>query len=98
LTSFDIDTVRKDIQVSLAKFLDFANSTQKKILWDDLLEVVKNVEGVKYVPTEHFNPKTDQYIPVNQLPRIKGFKMRDLSGNILFDAANKIQPIFYQNI
>jgi uncharacterized phage protein gp47/JayE len=95
-TNYDIDIVRRNIQVALTKLLDFRFTTKTKILWDDILETVKDVEGVLFVPVEHFNPKLDQTIPSNQLPRIRAFKMRDLSGNILFDGLNRVSPIFYQ--
>jgi len=61
------------------------------------LQIVKNVVGVDYVPDEFFSPNTDIELPIGQLPRIRGFIMRDLSGNILFDSGNNLAPIFYEN-
>jgi hypothetical protein len=65
--------------------------------WDELLRIVKKVEGVKYVPDDFFNPSTDEEVPQNELPRIKTFVMRDLAGNILSDNNGVLSPIFYPN-
>ena len=93
---YDIATVRKNIQVALTKYLDFRFwDTGRTVQWDDLLQVVKNSEGVKYVPDEYFSPYYDQEVPLNMLPRIKGFRMRDLEGNILYDAGSTLSNIFY---
>lgn len=93
---YDILTVRKNIQVNLTKYLDFRFWQPGGIIqWDDLLDIVKKSEGVKYVPDEYFFPYYDQQVPVNQLPRIKGFIMRDEKGNILFDSGSTLSPLFY---
>ena len=92
----DIATVRKNIQIALTKYLDFRFWTPGGIVeWDDLLSVVKNADGVKYVPDEYFNPSYDEEVPLNQLPRIKAFRIRDLEGNVLFDAGSNLSNIFY---
>ena len=95
LSNYGTDEVRKDIQISLTKFFDISKGS-KKILWDDLLEIVKNVDGVVFVPVEFFNPSVNNNIPFNQFPRIRSFVMRDLQGSIIFDSMNKVSPIFYQ--
>jgi uncharacterized membrane protein len=94
--SYDVATVRKNIQVALTKYLDFRFWEAGKIVqWDDLLGIVKNAEGVKYVPDEYFFPYYDQEVPLNQLPRIKGFVMRNLEGIVLYDAGSELSPMFY---
>lgn len=94
--SYDVATVRKNIQVALTKYLDFRFWEAGKIVqWDDLLGIVKNAEGVKYVPDEYFFPYYDQEVPPNQLPRIKGFVMRNLEGIVLYDAGSELSPMFY---
>ena len=91
-----IADVRKNIQIAMTKYLDFRFwEAGKKIEWDDLLEVVKTAEGVKYVPDEYFFPYFDEEVPLNMLPRIKGFRMRDLEGNILYDSGSSLSNIFY---
>ena len=92
----DIATVRKNIQIAMTKYLDFRFwDAGKTVQWDDLLQVVKSSEGVKYVPDEYFFPYYDEEVPLNMLPRIKGFRMRDLEGNILYDSGSNLSNIFY---
>nr|DAO98608.1 MAG TPA: Baseplate J like protein [Herelleviridae sp.] len=93
---YDVFTVRQNIQVNLTKYLDFRFWTPGKIVeWDDLLDIVKKTDGVKYVPDEYFFPYYDQQVPANQLPRIRGFVMRDQDGNILYDSDSNLSPLFY---
>nr|DAS90442.1 MAG TPA: Baseplate J like protein [Herelleviridae sp.] len=93
---YDASTVRQNIQVNLTKYLDFRFWTPGKIVeWDDLLDIVKKTDGVKYVPDEYFFPYYDQQVPANQLPRIRGFVMRDQDGNILYDSDSNLSPLFY---
>lgn len=93
---YDVSTVRQNIQVNLTKYLDFRFWTPGKIVeWDDLLDIVKKTDGVKYVPDEYFFPYYDQQVPTNQLPRIRGFVMRDQDGNILYDSDSNLSPLFY---
>ena len=93
---YDVATVRKNIQVNLTKYLDWRFWEPGTIIeWDDLLDIVKKSEGVKYVPDEYFFPYYDQEVPFNQLPRIRGFVMRDESGNILYDAGSNLSSLFY---
>lgn len=91
-----IADVRKSIQIAMTKYLDFRFwEAGKKVEWDDLLQVVKTAEGVKYVPDEYFFPYFDEEVPLNMLPRIKAFRMRDLEGNILYDSGSSLSNIFY---
>lgn len=93
---YDVSTVRQNIQVNLTKYLDFRFWTPGKIVeWDDLLDIVKKTDGVKYVPDEYFFPYYNQQVPANQLPRIRGFVMRDQDGNILYDSDSNLSPLFY---
>ena len=93
---YDVATVRQNIQVNLTKYLDFRFWTPGDVVeWGDLLDIVKKTEGVKYVPDEYFFPYYDQQVPANQLPRIRGFIMRDQDGNILYDSDSNLSPLFY---
>ena len=69
----------------------------EKIEWDDLLQIVKETDGVRYVPDAFFKPRIDEIVPVNMFPRVKDFKMRDVEGNIIFDNQGNLSPIFYPN-
>ena len=95
---YDSDDVRKDIQVNLSKYLDFRYWTRgQKIEWDDLLGIVKQTEGVRYVPDGYFYPNIDEKVPVSKLPRVRKFIMRDLDGNLISDSQGILAPVFYPN-
>ncbi len=95
---FNPDTVRKNIQINISKYLDFRFwEYGQKVEWDNLLQIVKNTEGVRYVPDNFFYPNYDEIVPVNQLPRVKKFIMRDIAGNIIADTGNVLSPVFYPN-
>lgn len=84
--NYDPTEVRKEIQVNLSKYLDFRYwEVGRKVEWDDLLQVVKGTEGVRYVPDQYFVPATDLQVPVYKLPRIRGFIMKNLEGSMIFD-------------
>ena len=63
--------------------------------WDDLLQIVKEHPNVKYISDTSFFPREDVTIPIGKLPRIRGFILMDLNGNILEDNAGNINPVFY---
>lgn len=93
---FDVETVRKNIQVGMTKYLDFRFwEAGKKVEWDDLLDIVKTTEGVRYVASEWFKPSVDETVSDFALPRIKKFIMRDLEGNVMFDSNKEFSPVFY---
>jgi len=95
-SSYNIDEVRKDIQVQISKYLDFRFwEPDMKVEWDDLLNIVKNTEGVRSVPDTQFIPGTDITVDSNKLPRIRSFLMLDLNGNILANVAGTLNPLYY---
>lgn len=97
-SSYVVDDVRQRIQQGISKYMDFRYwEEERSVQWDDLLQVVKDVEGVDYVPDEFFTPNSDIRVEVGELPRVVGFVMRDLAGNILFDSYSNITPVFYEN-
>ena len=96
--SYDLDDVRKRIQVALNKELDYRFWNWKnKVEWDNLLEIVKGTEGVKYVADKYFYPDKDILVPRNTLPRVRGFMMLDLNGNIINNFSGTLNPIYYPN-
>jgi len=98
LDNTDPDIVRKNIQVALNKLVDFRFwSVTKKVEHTDLLTIIKNIDGVSYVPEMFFTPKTDLSISETRLPRFRGFIMRDMEGNVISDSNNVLNPIFYPN-
>ena len=92
-----IDEVRRDIQVQISQSMDyrFFNANTQKIEWDNLLQIVKSTLGVKYVPDQYFFPRIDTAIELNKLPRMRGFLMLDLQGQVLSNMSGTLNPIYY---
>lgn len=92
------DQIRKEIQVQLSKYLDFRYwNPSQKVEWDDLLQIVKQQPNVRYVADSFFFPNGDISIQPGKLPRIRGFIMLDLDGNLIVDNLGVLDPIFYPN-
>ena len=91
------DAVRKDIQVAIAKYLDFRSfkSGEQKVEWDDLLSIVKRTRGVKYVPDQFFYPSQDIPTDNRKLPRLRGFLMLSLTGGVISSFNGVLSPVFY---
>ncbi len=96
--SYDVDVVRKAVQIAMSKYLDYRVWTPvNRVEWDDLLSIAKSVEGMKYVPDAYFNPRVDISISSVQLPRIKSFIMRDMNGEIISDGGGLLNPTYFPN-
>lgn len=96
--AYDTDVVRRDIQIQMSKLYDYRYwKYGDKVEWDDLLQVVKQVDGVRYVPDTHFFPSYDINVPKYRLPRLRAFIMRDLDGNIIEDNNGVMSDVFYPN-
>lgn len=97
--SFNLDEIRKSIQVSLSKYLDFRyfDPVQQRVEWDRLLQIIQNTPGVKYVPDQYFTPGADISIDTHKLPRIRGFLILDMDGNIIQNFAGTLNPLYYPN-
>ena len=96
--SYNVDVVRKNIQIQMNKLFDYRFWNQgDRIEWDDLLQVAKNTEGVRYIPDNYFYPQADINVPSNKLPRIRGFIMYDLNGNIIESNNGLISDVYYPN-
>lgn len=98
--SFNIDDVRIDIQSKISKYLDhrYWNSGEDKVEWDNLLGIVKNTKGIRYVADQFFYPRVDLRTDSNKLPRLRGFLMLDLNGNVIQDLQGNLTPTFYPNV
>ena len=80
------------------KLFDYRNwKYGDRVEWETLMYVAKNTEGVRYVPDTHFFPQSDINVPKYRLPRIRGFIMRDLDGNIIEDNKGLLADVFYPN-
>lgn len=96
--AFDYDQVRRDIQIQMSKLFDYRYwKDGDKVEWEDMLYSAKNVSGVRYVPDTHFYPQNDVNIPRYRIPRIRGYVMRDLDGNVIDDNNGVLSDIFYPN-
>ena len=92
----DADLVRMQIQINISKYLDFRFWEPNQLVeWDQLLRIVQDTQGVRYVPDAEFRPNADEVVPINQLPRVRNFIMRDLDGSIIYDSMNVLSPVFY---
>jgi len=96
--AYDQDEVRKNIQIQMSKLFDYRFwKYVDKVEWENMLFAAKNVEGVRYVPDTHFFPHSDINVPKYQLPRIRGFVLRDLDGNIIEDNGGVLSEFYYPN-
>jgi len=90
----DIEELRKGLQMMLSQFFDWRRwDYSGSIRWIDLFNVCKNQDGMKYLPDQHFYPKTDTTVVNPYLPRIRGFIMRDLDGIVLLNNETNIDPV-----
>lgn len=94
--AYDPDAVRREIQIQMGKLFDYRYwKYGNKVEWDDMLQVVKQVDGVRYVPDTHFYPNSDINVQKYRLPRLRAFIMRDLDGNIIEDNNGVMADVFY---
>lgn len=98
--SVDPDTYRQNVQIAIAKYLDFRffDASKQKIEWDNLLEIAKSTKGARYVPDQYFYPRTDVGVNTYKLPRLRGFLMLDMNGAVISNFSGTLSPVFYPNI
>ena len=98
--SVNVDDIRVEIQTKISKYIDFRffDPAKQRVEWDNLLEIVKSCKGVKYVPDQYFFPDIDISVDLHRLPRLRGFLMLDLDGNILQNFAGTLSPIYYPSV
>ena len=100
---YNITDVAQRIQIAMTKYLDFRFwEPGQKIEWDELLSIVRQTAGVKQVQDQTFNPGSDESLLNTELPRIRRFVIRDLTGNIIFNNVpdegsenDDLVPIYY---
>lgn len=98
MPSYAPDDVRKEVQIRINKYLDYRYwKAGSPVEWDNLLDIVKGTEGIRYVNDAYFYPSVDLQTSVFKLPRIRGFQMLDLNGNIIKDLNGNLNPIYYPN-
>ena len=62
-----------------------------------LLQLVKETRGVKYIYDQYFYPRVDISIPKYMFPKFRSFLMLDKSGNLISTNSNTINPVYYPN-
>ena len=96
--SIDPDQIRKNIQLSIQKNLDFRYwKMGKTIEWEDLYIASRGIKGVLGIPSQYFYPNFDIKTSKFKLPIVRGFELRDNEGNIISSNNNAISPIYYPN-
>lgn len=96
--SYDIDDIRKQIQIKISKLFDYRFwKYGDRVEWENMLYAVRSVDGVRYVPDNYFNPQTDINVVKYRLPRLRGFILRDLDGNIISDNYAILSAFNYPN-
>jgi len=92
----DNDEVRKLIQARISKYFDVRSwDANKRVEWDDLLQIVKATTGVKYVLDTFFVPNQDIQVDEGKIPRVRGFLMLDASGALLSGVNGTLNPFYY---
>ena len=96
--AYDQAIVRKNIAIQMNKLFDYRFwKYGDKVEWEDLLYAAKNVDGVRYIPDTHFKPAADINVPRYRLPRIRGFILRDLNGDVIEDNNGLMSAVYYPN-
>lgn len=94
--NFNNDDVRVEIQNQISSYLDYRYwKANDAFEWDNVLQLIKETSGVKYVYDQYFHPRYDIKILNSRLPRIRGFLLLDAQGNITSDNNNILNPVFY---
>jgi len=100
LQNANVDDVRKNIQIAISKYMDFRywKPGDQNVEWDELLQIVSGIQGVKYVPDQYFFPNNDVRTDPNRLPRLRGFRMLNLNGTVITDLQGAVNATFYPNV
>lgn len=96
--SYNPDMVRKLMQITMNKYLDYRYFvTGGRVEWDNLLQIAKTTEGVRYVVDAFFYPNADFEVDVYKLPRIRGFRLLDKEGGLISDKQGVLNPVYFPN-
>lgn len=94
-SSANVDEIRKNMQIAMNKVIDWTYWDSEFLNWLDLIDAARFTKGVKRVVDNYFHPNVDVIIPKNHLPRIRGFVLMNLAGQIIQDLPQKLNPNFY---
>lgn len=95
-SAYLIDDVRTNIQIAMTKYLDFRYWDYNKLIeWDEFHRIVKSTGGVLSCPINYFSPQSSNYSKVNEIPRMRGFIMRDLDGTVIVNT-DAVLPVYFE--
>ena len=93
---YNADEVRRLAQVRIGKYIDYRIwKLGQRVEWDNILQIVKETEGIDYVPDVTFTPGSDIIVEYGKLPRVRGFEMRDMNGAVISDGGGVLNPVYY---
>ncbi len=96
--AYNFDEVRTSMQIQTQKLFDYRFwKYGDKVEWENMLYAIRNTEGVRYLPDTHFVPRNDINVPTYRFPRVRGWKMRDLNGNVIYDNNATLLDFYYPN-
>lgn len=96
---YDVDELRKNIQIRMNKYIDYRSWVSgSNVEWDDLLQIAKSSEGVVYVPDQYFYPGQDIQSEFGKLPRIRGFLLLNAEGGIVSNSSGTLNSVFYPTV
>jgi len=92
-----IDNIVKDIQIQISKYLDWRVwGSQTYFEWVKIFDIIRFTNGVTYLSEKNFYPFSNFKTNI-KLPRLRGFVMRDLNGNVIIDNNRGINPVYYNS-
>lgn len=106
LSDVDLDLFRSKVLIEITKLFDYRNWKEgSSVNWSDIFYIVKSQSGIKSLPSEFFYLGQDDVvvgfadiaIPPTMLPSLKGFIIRDLTGNIYVKGKSNIVPYYYSS-
>ena len=83
------------MQENFALYFDYRQFSKTTVQWIDLIDIVKDTVGVKYVLDNYFYPNQDIKIPYNKVPRMRGFLLLNPDGSQIINSSNNLNPYFY---
>ena len=71
---------------------------ERPVEWDNLLAIVKRVNGVRYVDDSQFTPRADIHIPLHTMPRFRRLTIFGLDGILIRSGGeDTLRNYFYPN-
>jgi len=98
---YSIDEIYSKIQRKIYDYIDFRYwDFDVNIKWDELLNLVRNTEGVIHIPYADFKVnggQNDIEVSEKVFPKFRSFLLYNLNGNILINSGNTTNSVIYIN-